>query len=357
MGVVSYQDYIFYLNIVKYLFLSIGLIAFVFSYTNKNHKPLSNVTVLFLFVLMVFLLGAFPMLDGGADRNRYLAEANDVAMYNYTYRVNDIGYFYVNKVLTLFPIDLYFYLHSLLYILGILLFSKSLHTRQYGIIFLCMLLNFQFVSYGVNTMRAGLAGSTVLMAIAFRNKRLVELSLLILAILIHKSFALPAMCYLIAKKFDKTKWFFYIWLLSIPLSAVGGGFFQEFFSSVLGDEERASYLTTDAASTHYRVGFRLDFILFSCAPIVMGYYLIYKRKFTDVFYKNLYNMYLLANTFLILVIRADFSDRFAYLSWFIYCPLLVYPLLKQPNVVKNSNKWIAYCILGLTIFSTYIRLI
>ena len=354
MEVVSYQDYLFYLNIVKYVFFAIGLIAFVFYYNNRSHKPISIVTVLFLFILMVVLLGAFPMLDGGADRNRYFEEAKDVALYNSTNRANDVGYFYVNKFLTLFPFDLYFYLHSTLYILGILIFSKSLHKRQYGIIFLCMLLNFQFVSYGVNTMRAGLAGSTILMAIAFRKKDLVELSLLAIAILIHKSFALPAMCYLITKHFDKTKWFFYIWLLSIPLSAVGGGFFQTLFSSVLGDEERASYLTTDAANTHYQVGFRIDFILFSCAPIVMGYYMIYKRKFTDAFYKNLYNMYLLANTFWILVIRANFSDRFAYLSWFIYCPLLVYPLIKQPYIVKKSHKWIAYCILGLTVFLFYL---
>ena len=275
-------------------------------------------------------------------------------MYNYTYRVNDTGYFYINKLLTLFPLDLYFYLHSLLYLIGIYIFSKSLHARQYGVIFLCMLLNFQFVSYGVNTMRAGLAGSTVLMAIAFRNRRIVELAFILLAVMIHKSFALPAICYLIAKKYDKTKLYFYIWLLSILLSAIGGGFFQALFSSVLGDEERASYLTTDAASTHYRVGFRLDFIIFSCVPIVMGYYMIYKRKFSDALYKNLYNMYLLANTFWILVIRADFSDRFAYLSWFIYSPLLIYPLIKQPTIVSHSYKWIAYCILGLTIFRTII---
>lgn len=354
MGVVSYQDYLFYLDIVKYLFLFIGLVAFLFYSFNRNMKPLSEGVTLLLFIIMVGILGAFPMLEGGADRNRYLAEATDVAMYNYTYRVNDTGYFYINKLLTLFPLDLYFYLHSLLYLIGIYIFSKSLHARQYGVIFLCMLLNFQFVSYGVNTMRAGLAGSTVLMAIAFRNRRIVELAFILLAVMIHKSFALPAICYLIAKKYDKTKLYFYIWLLSILLSAIGGGFFQALFSSVLGDEERASYLTTDAASTHYRVGFRLDFIIFSCVPIVIGYYMIYKRKFSDALYKNLYNMYLLANTFWILVIRADFSDRFAYLSWFIYSPLLIYPLIKQPTIVSHSYKWIAYCILGLTIFRTII---
>ena len=354
MGVVSYYDYMFYGDIVKYLFLLIGIIASLYYFPNKNIKPLSKCTTLFLFVLMVVVLGAYPMLDVGADRDLYWAEAQNVAMYDYNYRDSDVGFFYVNKLLTRFPIEWYFYLCSILYLLGIYIFTKSLHKYQYGILFLCMLLNFQFVSYGVNTMRAGLASSTLLVAIACRDRRIVELAFIIFATMIHMSFALPAMCYLLAKKYDKTKWYFYVWLLSIPLSAIGGSFIQELFGTVLGGEERASYLTVNAADTQYKVGFRIDFILFSCAPIVMGYYMIYKRNFKDALYKNLYNMYLLANTFWILVIRASFSDRFAYLSWFIYSPLLIYPLVKQPTIVSNSYKWLALCILGLTIFRSII---
>lgn len=352
MGVVSFQDFMSYVDIVNYLFLLIGVIASFYYFSNKKLKPLSKGTTLFLLVLMVVVLGAYPMIGQGEDRYLYWMEANNVSLYNESGRVGDIGYFYINKLLTLFPLDLYFYLHSLLYVLGIYVFSKSLDVRQYGVLFLCMLLNFQFVSYGVNTMRAGLAGSTLLMAIAFRDRRIVELTLIFLAITIHKSFALPAICYLIAKRYDKTKLFFFIWLLSIPLSAIGGGYLQNLFSVIFGEEDRVSYLNVSAADTQYKVGFRIDFILFSCAPIVMGYYMIYKRKFKDALYKNLYNMYLLANTFWILVIRANFSDRFAYLSWFIYCPLLIYPLIKQSSIVSHSYKWIAYCILGLTIFRT-----
>lgn len=352
MGVVSFQDFMSYVDIVNYLFLLIGVIASFYYFSNKKLKPLSKGTTLFLLVLMVVVFGAYPMIGQGEDRYLYWMEANNVSLYNESGRVGDIGYFYINKLLTLFPLDLYFYLHSLLYVLGIYVFSKSLDVRQYGVLFLCMLLNFQFVSYGVNTMRAGLAGSTLLMAIAFRDRRIVELTLIFLAITIHKSFALPAICYLIAKRYDKTKLFFFIWLLSIPLSAIGGGYLQNLFSVIFGEEDRVSYLNVSAADTQYKVGFRIDFILFSCAPIVMGYYMIYKRKFKDALYKNLYNMYLLANTFWILVIRANFSDRFAYLSWFIYCPLLIYPLIKQSSIVSHSYKWIAYCILGLTIFRT-----
>jgi hypothetical protein len=37
---------------------------------------------------------------------------------------------------------------------------------------------------------------------------------------------------------------------------------------------------------------------------------------------------MIANTFWILVIRANFSNRFAYLSWFLMAIVIAYPLLK-----------------------------
>ncbi len=354
METASYEYYIQYLSIVKYVFLFIGLCAFLYYSVRKQLKPLPKIIVFLLFAGMVVLLGAFPMIEGGADRNGYFAEAESVAKYGVAFQTNDIGYYYVNRILTIFPLNWYFYLHSFMYVWCIYWFSKSSSMKQYGILFLCMLLNFQFVAYGVNTMRAGLAGSLVLLAITFRNKRLTELTILLIAVLVHKSFVLPAICYLIAKKYDYTRLFFALWLLAIPLSAAFGGFFQGILGTVLGADERASYLTTKATDTLYRVGFRIDFILYSCMPIVIGYYMIYRLKFKDTFYMNLYNMYILANTFWILVIRADYSDRFAYLSWFIYCPILIYPVIKQPDIVKNTNKWIACCVLYLTMFLTFV---
>lgn len=354
MELVSYQEYLAYSEMVKYVFLLIGLIAFFYYNKNIDMEPLSKLSVWVLVLMMVVLLGGWPMIEGGIDRNIYYAEAEYIARTRTTERMNDPGYFFVNYLLTLFPMNLYFYLHAFVYVIGIYIFAKSIFPRQYGALFIAMILYFQFVSYGVNTMRAGLAGSFVLIALSFRERRLLEWTLLFVAVMIHKSFALPVLCYLIADRYDRTDLFFRIWLLSIPLSAVAGGFFQSHFAGLLGDESRVSYLTTAAQDTHYQVGFRIDFILFSCAPIVMGYYLIYKRGFQDRFYKTLFNTYLLANTFWIFVIRANFSDRFAYLSWFIYCPVLLYPLLKNPEIVPNSHKWVAFSILALTLFRTYL---
>lgn len=42
--------------------------------------------------------------------------------------------------------------------------------------------------------------------------------------------------------------------------------------------------------------------------------------------------------FWVLVIRANFSDRFAYLSWFMYALVMMYPLLESPDSFNNVRQ-------------------
>lgn len=83
--------------------------------------------------------------------------------------------------------------------------------------------------------------------------------------------------------------------------------------------------------------------------MLVGWYYIYRKKFNDRFYTLIYNSYLLTNIFWILVIRANFSDRFAYLSWFLIPFLLVYPLLKQKLDLKEGI-WLGTILLAENIF-------
>lgn len=352
MELVSFDDLVFYQNMIKLLFIFIGFCAFLFYTFNTEIRPISPCVVLVLFVLMVVVLGAYPIHAVQTDRYRYMREAIKVASGLNIHSHRDIGYSVIVHFLTCFPIEWYLYLHSILYVLGIFIFSRSLSKYNYGVIFLMMLLNFQFVSYGINTMRAGVAGSTLLLAMASRNRKILECLFLLFAIFIHKSFLLPVVCYIFARKYDRTDIYFMIWFFAIFLSAFAGSFFQQLMGSFMGLDERVSYFTKEASNTRYNVGFRWDFLLFSCMPMVYGSYMIFKLKFNDYFYKVLFNTYMLANTFWILVIRADYSDRFAYLSWFIYCPLLIYPIVKEPDLVSRPHKWIAYMILFLVVFRT-----
>ena len=188
-------------------------------------------------------------------------------------------------------------------------------------------------------MRAGLAASFLLLALVHRDNLKLFFIILLIAINIHFSMALPALCIVIAKYYNKPKLYIGIWGLAVLLSTTMGRTFEAWFANIIPNE-RSDYLITDDGNTHYKVGFRIDFILYSLAPIAMGWYYIVKKHVKDVTYSMLLNTYILANTFWVLVIRANFSDRFAYLSWFLYPVVLIYPALKY-QIWKNQHSKIA----------------
>lgn len=75
-------------------------------------------------------------------------------------------------------------------------------------------------------------------------------------------------------------------------------------------------------------GFRFDFLLYSAMPVLMTWYVTIKRNFEDRTFNIIAVTYILANAFWVMVIRAAYSNRFAYLSWFLYPIVIVYPLLR-----------------------------
>jgi hypothetical protein len=132
-----------------------------------------------------------------------------------------------------------------------------------------------------------------------------------------------------------------IWIGAIPLSLALGGFWETFFAGLgLADERLGGYLLTAGdAESFNRVGFRWDFLIYSAGAVFAGWYFIFKRNYYDKLYHQIFNIYVLCNAFWILVIRASFSNRFAYLSWFLMALVIIYPLLKQ-NFFKNQHFFI-----------------
>jgi hypothetical protein len=62
---------------------------------------------------------------------------------------------------------------------------------------------------------------------------------------------------------------------------------------------------------------------------------------SDPFYVRLVNTYLMANGFWVLVINTSFSNRFAYLSWFLMPWVLIYPFLPGKVLRTPRNGSIA----------------
>lgn len=191
---------------------------------------------------------------------------------------------------------------------------------------------FSFYTYGVNGIRNGLACSIVLLVFSYANgnrRDLIIAGLLsFLAINIHRTTILPIgmmIASLWCVKTFKTAYTF--WILSIVISLFAGGAVTAFFAA-LGFDDRLSYLSSLDEDMFSRTGFRWDFLLYSMMPIVLGYYVVIKRGIQDKTYLMLLNTYTFANAFWVMVIKANYSNRFAYLSWFMYPLVLAYPLLK-----------------------------
>ena len=80
--------------------------------------------------------------------------------------------------------------------------------------------------------------------------------------------------------------------------------------------------------------------------------MIFKKRTFDLKYLLLLHTYVLSNAFWVMLIRASFSNRFAYLSWFMYPIILAYPLLIFP-MWKDQGKKVGMILMVHTLF-TYV---
>lgn len=314
--------------------------------TNHNN---SHIWAIIIGILVIYRLGCLPIGWGtGCDRENYafrLLRSNG----SFADQTDPLFSHISDIIYSLYPnIEAYFIIIAAIYIIIYLWACKRLVNYQQGWLFIVILLSLGFIQYGCNTIRAGLAFALLLLGITFNWKSIAQIVCFALAAGIHMSVSIPVIMFLISGIYPKTKLFFTLWFLSIPISFFAGNYFNELFLTFDVDS-RTAYLTE--ANQNYNIGFRFDFIIYSMLPIAVGYYYIFKREFQSALYSKLYNTYILSNIFWILVIRANFSDRFAYLSWFLIPIILAFPILKQPTIVDKPNTWLATIILGETVFS------
>lgn len=214
--------------------------------------------------------------------------------------------------------------------------------------------SFSTYSYGVNGIRNGMACSVVLVAIALaaggtKPERYAGLLLSLIAIVIHRSTALPiAALWAAVFIIRHPKQAIYFWIASIFLSLLVGNRVGDFFVSLGFDDRMTSYFqgqnnAKDMAQFSH-TGFRWDFLLYSAMPVLFTWYLTVKRNFNDRSFNIIAVTYILANAFWILVIRAAFSNRFAYLSWFMYPLVICYPLLRF-NIWPDQDRKTALILL------------
>lgn len=332
-----------------------------YSFLQSNVKKIDDVDTVkmmtflgyFLLISMILYMGTRPISFVFGDMINY-ADGFQKLQLNPNLEIdNDYIFWYFTKLCAqMIDAREYFFLIAVIYILPNYFFVKKYFKEYWYIPLLMIFGSYSFWPFGVNGIRNGMATSIFTLALLFyKNNKWVMYGLMALAYGIHNSLMIPIGAFIVSGLYKNPKVYLYIWLVAIPLSIVGGSAWENFFGSLgIGDDRVNKYMTGVAGleTTFSSTGFRWDFLLYSASAVFAGYYYIIKREFQDKFYTHLWGTYMIANAFWVLVIRASFSNRFAYLSWFLMAIVIAYPLFK----VKFWEEH--YKIVGRIFFAYYL---
>ncbi|MCQ2256431.1 MAG: EpsG family protein [Bacteroidaceae bacterium] len=344
----------------------LGLTCFVFlnyhsSTDNTNLLTVhSDFPAYFLFVILALFLGLRPSSYVFGDTGNYGLDYKLLEP-NTPYELQFRGEWLFNN-LKIFCKRMGWSVHYLFLIIEIVYIGlqfwtcKKLLWENSWIAMLFCVTAFSFYTYGTNGIRNGMGASLVLfgMALILANKNYILGGLMFfLATGVHNSTYLPALCFVASITFVRNpKWAIYLWIASILVSFSLGNVVIEMFRGLGFDDRLDAYLfTKDKQYTAFGV-FRWDFLLYSSVPVIFTWYVVMKRNIQDKVFNALACTYILANSSWVMVIRASYSNRFAYLSWFLYPIVLAYGLIRL-HIWDNQDRKVAIGLLlhfGFTFF-------
>ncbi len=358
----SFYAYAFYISIT---FLIVVGILPLLKYKRLEDFPEINkwLGVVLLIIITVFFIGfRNPYGDW-----RYLGDT-----YNYTRKFlaisnnlefnekKDLGFYVYMRLMSGIGNVTFFYIVSaFLYIVPpYFTFRKWLGQNAYFALVI-YISSMSFWGFAINGLRNGLATSFFIFALAFLNRKLIMAAIIVLAITFHKSIILPTAALILVQFFSNSLLLIKVWLFSIPVSFLFGRKIMSMLGTILSssvsaiDKRSASVLSSEASEEVSAVttsSFRIDFIVYSGAFVYLGYYFLHKLGYKSKLYTQLFQMYLITNTIWVFVIYAPFTNRTAYLSWFLIPIIISYPIVNMPNF-ENQSKFIGIAILGSLAFT------
>lgn len=353
-----YAQYLKYVYLVMTTILTVSMFVslkkmcgYSAIYTRYDYRPI----VLFS-VFMIVFYGLRPITyffgDTGnyATQYRLLRDFGIFGLSGNTEASNDFLFYTLMKLSSkIMDVHLFFLLCIFLYISMMFVGCRKIDLKHGALLMLFCYCSFEFYPFAVNGIRNGVACSLVIMALAYicKGERVLALLFSTFAIGFHKSVALPVAAMFFTYYVSKPKYMYLSWFGAIILSLLIGDYIDDFLSSVGYDERLTTIIkSNEADGVIMEHRFRWDFLLYSSIPLLLGWYAVFKRKLYNKTYLILLGTYIYANAFWILAIRTIFSNRIAYLSWFIYPIVLAYPLLNFPVFKKNHSKNTAWIMLG-----------
>ena len=350
-----------YYNTIYLFLVSIIKFIYVYKYKNSGYLQYESIILFFLSVLITLFIGFRPLHRVFVDMNNYnLAYIKNIGL-PFDFNWNSENFLFDNWFLFCASNHLdksvFFVSIAAVYFVGAAIASFKLFRFHSVIGYLFFLGAFSAFSYGTNGIKAGAAMSVFLMAVAWWQNKKIAMLLLWISLGLHHSMLMPIGAFILCYFVRKPKLFFYCWLICLILSATHVTSFMNVVSDIIaGSDQRTANYFTEGDEWGGKSGFRYDFVIYSFMPILVGYYVIFKRKINDSTYNFLWSLYCIINSFWLVCMYAQFTNRIAYLSWGMYPFVLCYPFLmiyfdeRQYNWVGN----IALLHLGFTLFMNII---
>ena len=233
---------------------------------------------------------------------------------------------------------------------------RKLFPNHILIAYLVFLAAFSTFSYGTNGIKAGAAASLFILAMGYRENLKVCIPLILLSWGFHHSMIMVVAGFVLTLFVKNPKYYFIGWCFCFLMAAAHVTAFQHFFSGFT-TEHGANYLLTEGGNEGTKGGFRIDFILYSAMPVLVGWYAVFKKKMRlSPLYKDLLNLYLCLNGVWMLCMYANYTNRIAYLSWFMYPIVLIYPFL-QEQWGKARYKTFGLVMLGHLGFTLFMNIV
>lgn len=334
------------------------------------NREVVNINAGWGFVLAIFIIlyiGLRPISSVFGDTMNYAQGYNDLSHIPFKWSwTGDFLFYNMMQWFSKFSsIHGFFLFCAFLYVAPLWLAMRRIFNSYYYVPFLVILCMFTFWQYGVNGIRNGIASSFFILALTYINELPVAILLSLLAIGFHKSMGIIIGAAVLTWFIDNSYIYIIGWIVAIPISYFWGGRIQIYLASLnllgSGDERLSQYMLYSekdmiSEGAFVDISFHWDFILYSTMAVAVGYYFIFRRSFKDEYYRWLYNTFLIANAFWILIIRAAYSNRFAQISWFIMPIVLIYPFMKKRFWI-NHEKMLGYALLAFYAFAFYYNII
>lgn len=313
---------------------------------------------LFLMLFLVLFVGCRPDWSGFADSRNYIKIIENLKGCYFVLDFECENLIFDNLVALAGCNDIswsvFFVFIAFIYFGGQLIAIRKMFPGDTFFAYLIFLAAFSTFTYATNGIKAGAAASIFLVAIAYREKRLLSILLLAISYGFHHSMQVLIIAFIIVSFIKNPKFYLYLWGFSFVVAALGVTTFQHLFAGFT-DDHGAGYLIADGTDA-YITGFRLDFIIYSAMPVMLGIYLIYKKGLKHKGYNFLFNLYVLANSVWMLCMYASYTNRIAYLSWQLLPIVLIYPYFtsKFSELQYRQVSYIALAHLSFTLFMNII---